>query len=87
MKHPLEEMDFGITGVACYRGCLVHKVHTWYEIWGKQVASPLEVDKIIELGYESIKESVERGKSITVKAGNGSFSAINDTGGTIYPKG
>lgn len=70
-KHFLETADYGLVGVTCYRGCLVHKVHGWYEILGKQVIKPQEVDEVIDKAGTVLSES------ITVKATNGSFKAQN----------
>lgn len=56
--HELDAADFGIMGVTCYRGCLVHKVHGWYEILGRQVITPKEVDEVIDLACKGIEGSI-----------------------------
>jgi len=81
-KHYLETADYGLMGIAVYRGCLVHKVHTWYETLGKQVKTPAEVDSVIDYACKVIGDSIEKGNSITVKAANGAISAQNDVDGT-----
>jgi len=71
-KHYLETADYGLMGVTCYKGCLVYKVHGWYEVLGKQVITPQEVDTIIRGACKIISES------ITVPCMGGGNVCVND---------
>ncbi len=56
-KHPLKNCK---SGVINYKGTLVEVFIGGYEIFGKRVLTPEDVDKIIELGCESIEKSIKK---------------------------
>ena len=75
------ELQF-LRGERNYKGCLVSRlIGGGYLIFGKVVESPEEVDNLIKVAGEAIEKSL----TTTVTNSNGSFSAINDNGGTMYP--
>ena len=84
MESKVHELD-DLKGERNYRGCLVTKlIGAGYSIWGINVSSGQEVDEVIDHAGNILLESISnRPEKITVKAGNGSFVAINSESGII----
>ena len=72
MKHELDDLK----GERNYRGCLVRRIISGFDIWGLKLSTGVEVDEAIDKAARVIEGS------ITVKAGSGSFTAQNDVDGT-----
>lgn len=68
-KHELDELK----GIVNYRGVNVMRIVGGFRLFGMNVSTAKEVDELIEMGYESIQQSIVRG-SVTVLSVGGSFS-------------
>ena len=75
--HELEKIKFGVIPITVYRGCLVTKLIGGWEVWGKRVSTPDEIDQLIDEAGISLKGS------ITVDAISGSNSCQNTESGII----
>jgi len=73
-KHELEKIKWGVIPITVYRGCLVTKLIGGWEVWGKRVSTPDEIDQLIDEAGTILNESIDRG-GVTVKEG---FSCAND---------
>lgn len=70
MKHPIEKLDFGLMGIATYRGCILAKNKNGYSMWGKIYKSAEEIDEAIDNAGQSISNSL-------VVPNNGNIECIN----------
>jgi len=59
MKHPLEEVRWGVVPITVYKGVLVTRIIGGYSLFGKKCKTPAEVDAIIEQPLETIKNSIK----------------------------
>lgn len=68
MKHPIEEIEWGVIPVTVYRGCLLTRLVGGYEIFNQRVQTPQQVDEVIDKASDHLKNS------LTVK-NNGSMES------------
>lgn len=73
--HELLSVKFGVIPITVYRGCLVTKLIGGWEVWGKRVSTPDEIDQLIDEAGTILNESIDRG-GVSVKDG---FSCTNDS--------
>ena len=58
MKHPLEEVKWGIIPITVYKGVLVEKIIGGYKLLHQTCIKPEEVDTIIFESQKSISKSI-----------------------------
>ncbi len=58
-KHELTNLLSSVINVCAYRGCLVKKLIGGYEILGKQVETPQEVDDVINESLKNLENSIK----------------------------
>ncbi len=58
-KHPLEETDWPLVSIICYRGVLVERVIGGYKVFQRVVETPDEVDKAIEDAAKWLGKSIK----------------------------
>jgi hypothetical protein len=60
-KHYLDRGDvWPVVGIINYRGCLVEKTKWGFKIFGKEVTTPEEVDRIINESLEYLNKSIKK---------------------------
>jgi hypothetical protein len=59
MKHPLDQIKFGIIPITTYRGCLVTKIIGGYECLGKKSLTADGVDLIINEAEKDLHKSLK----------------------------
>lgn len=58
MKHPLEEVRWGVIPIVYYKGCLVEKTKDGYKVLKMKCSTPHGVDLIIQKASEGIQNSL-----------------------------
>ena len=60
-KHFLDEQDFGLLGLAKYRGCIIMKLSSGlYGIWHRKELTAFEIDRAIDLALDIVDKSIKQ---------------------------
>jgi len=71
--HTIDKINFGILGIANYKGCILRKEKEGYIILGKVCKDGFEVDEWIRECGRKLKKSLDKGNKILDRTFYNSF--------------